>query len=64
MKKVTIYEFQLKEILEALRITKRIRGEGEVESAYDRVVNQAYRYAENALNGDKDIRVSFGKNKV
>lgn len=65
MKEIIIYEFQLKEIIEALRITKRITKEKNLpETAYDRIVNNAYQYAQNALENKKDVLVSFGKNQI
>ena len=65
MKEIIIYEFQLKEIIEALRITKRITKEKKLpETAYDRIVNNAFQYAQNALENKKDVLVSFGKNQI
>lgn len=65
MKEIIIYEFQLKEIYEALRLTKKISNEMKpesVETAYDRVVNNAYMYAKNAMKDERDNIVRFGKN--
>lgn len=62
MKEIVIYEFQLKEILEALRLTKRIHETSQDQTAFDRTVNQAYKYAENAIANKKETVVRFGKN--
>ena len=58
MKEVIIYEYQLKEIIDALRLSANINGCWTKETAYCRTVMQAYQFAENALNGEKDKRVS------
>lgn len=50
MEEITIYRFQLESIKEALRVTANI---------HDRMVRQAEKYAENALNGEKDIEVYY-----
>lgn len=61
MKEITIYEFQLKRILEALRITSNIHKSNEGATSHDRQVRQAYQYAKNALNGEKDKVVDYMK---
>jgi len=64
MEEKTIYKFQLETILEALRLTKNICVNGkDVETSFDRQVKQAYLFAENALNDDKDKRVKYIGNK-
>lgn len=62
MEEITIYKFQLEGILEALRVTSNIHNSRNGETAHDRMVRDAYLYAENALNGKKDTTVRFGKN--
>lgn len=61
MKEIVIYEFQLKTIIEALRITSNIHKSHKGETCHDRQVRQAYQYAQNALNGEKDIEVNYMK---
>lgn len=61
MKEITIYEFQLETILEALRITSNIHGSHKGKTCHDRQVRQAYQYAKNALEGKKDIQVNYMK---
>ncbi|MEO8934676.1 MAG: hypothetical protein ABI295_10235 [Xanthomarina sp.] len=64
MEEVTIYEFQLKTIIEALRLTKNIYvNNKDGETCYDRQVKQAYLFAENALKGEKDKKVNYMGNK-
>ena len=65
MEEITIYEFQLKTIIEALRLTKNIyvNNKDVAETCYDRQVKQAYLFAENALKGEKDKRVEYMGNK-
>ena len=62
MEEVIIYKFQLKAIKEALRITANIHNSRnkskEGRTCHDRMVTQAERYAENALNGNIDLIVS------
>lgn len=60
MEEITIYKFQLENILEALRLTSQIHNSTELETSFDRQVRHAYQYAKNALNGEKDIRVPYG----
>ena len=63
MEEITIYKFQLEAIKEALRITANIhdsrnkRKDG--ETCHDRMVRQAEKYAENALEGKKDVEVRY-----
>lgn len=63
MKEIIIYEFQLKSIKEALRVTANIhdsRNKAKVgETCHDRMVRQAEEYAKNALEGNKDITVRY-----
>ncbi len=62
MEEITIYKFQLEEIIEALRITSNIHQSSKGVTCHDRQVRDAYMYAKNALEGKKDITVRFGKN--
>ena len=59
MKEIVIYEFQLKSIVEALRLTNNLHECSKGETSFDRQVRQAYEYAKNALNGEKDITVNY-----
>jgi hypothetical protein len=63
MEEITIHKFQLKEIAEALRITANIHNSRdknkEGETCHDRMVRQAEQYANNALNGEKDVKVDY-----
>ena len=59
MEEITIYKFQLETIIEALRLTSRIHNSKEGKTCYDRQVRQAYEFAKNALNGEKDKRVKY-----
>lgn len=59
MEEITIYKFQLETILEALRITSNIHNCTKGETSHDRQVRQAYQFAKNALNGEKDIVVPY-----
>ena len=65
MKKIEIYEFQLKTIKDALRLTANIYKCRKGETCFDRQVRQAEKYSVNALNGEIDIRVNYitGKNE-
>lgn len=54
MKEVIIYEYQLKEIIDALRLSANINGCWTKESAYARTLMLAYQYANNAIEGQKD----------
>lgn len=60
MKKLEIYEFQLKAIKEALRVTANIHGSRKPITCHDRMVKQAEQYAENALKGEIDTIVRYG----
>ncbi len=62
MEEITIYKFQLENILEALRVTSNIHDSRLRETAHDRMVRDAYQYAKNALDGKKETEVRFGKN--
>lgn len=59
MTEISIYKFQLETILEALRITSNIHESHKGETCHDRQVRQAYEYAKNALNNDKDKIVRY-----
>jgi len=45
MEEITIYKFQLKTIIEALRITSQIHNSSKGITCHDRQVRQAYEYA-------------------
>lgn len=59
MEEITIYNFQLKTIVEALRLTSNMHESNKGLTCYDRQINQAYEYAKNALNNEKDIIVKY-----
>lgn len=63
MKKIEIYEFQLKNIQDALRVTANIHGSRdknkEGRTCHDRMVTQAEKYADNAMDGKIDERVKY-----
>jgi hypothetical protein len=59
MKEIVIYEYQLKAILEALRTTSNIHHSTKGVTCHDRMVRQAYKFTENALNGDYKTEVSY-----
>jgi hypothetical protein len=59
MKEKTIYEYQLKIIVDALRLTSRIHESSKGETCYDRQVRQAYEFAKNALANEKDKEVKY-----
>lgn len=59
MEEITIYQFQLETIIEALRLTSNYNESSKGETCYDRQVRQAYKYAQNALAGKKDERVPY-----
>ena len=65
MEEITIYKFQLENIIEALRITSNIHESRKGKTSHDRQVRSALQYAKNALNGDKDVQVEYmtGLNK-
>ena len=63
MEEITIYKFQLEAIKEALRVTANIHDSRNKnkkgETCHDRMVRQAEKYAENALEGKKDVEVRY-----
>ena len=59
MREIIIYEYQLKIIIEALRITSNIHNSSEKKTCHDRQVTQAYELAQNALNGQIDKPVKY-----
>ena len=59
MEEITIYKFQLKTIINALRITSNIHNSSEGKTCHDRQVKQALQFAKNALNGTKDTVVKY-----
>jgi len=59
MKKVEIYEFQLKEIQDALRLTANIYKCRKKKTCWDRTVTQAEQYANNALEEKIDKIVPY-----
>lgn len=59
MKEIIIYEFQLKNIIDALRITSNIHNSSKGETSHDRQVRQALEQAKNALAGEKDKEVKY-----
>lgn len=59
MKVIEIYEFQLKTIIDSLRLTSNIYDSGDGDTAYDRGFRQAKAYANNALEGKKDKPVKY-----
>jgi hypothetical protein len=59
MEEITIYKFQLKTIIEALRITSQIHNSSKGITCHDRQVRQAYEYAKNALENKKDVKVRY-----
>lgn len=59
MEEITIYKFQLESILEALRVTANIHHSRDGKTCHDRMVRQAEKYAQNALNGNKDEIVNY-----
>ena len=64
MEEVTIYRFQLEAIAEALRLTSNIHHCRQGKTCHDRVVRQADEYANNALKGNKDLRVNYATGKT
>lgn len=60
MKEIIIYEFQLNEIINALRMTSNIHNCSAKETCHDRVVTKAMKMAQNALDGKKDEHVPHG----
>ncbi len=63
MEEITIYKFQLQNIIDALRITSNLHHCSEGKTSYDRQVRQAYEQAKNAMNVSKDIQVPYTKLK-
>jgi len=59
MNEIVIYEFQLKVIIEALRLTNNLHESSKGKTCFDRQVRQAYKYAENVLAGKKDEFVQY-----
>lgn len=63
MEEITIYKFQLEAIKEALRVTANIHESRnkakESRTCHDRMVAQAEQYANNALEGKKDVEVRY-----
>lgn len=59
MEEIIIYKFQLETIIEALRITSNIHNSKAGKTAFDRQVRQAYEYAKNALEDEKDKKVPY-----
>jgi hypothetical protein len=59
MKEIVIYEYQLKAILDALQTTSRIHNCTKGVTCHDRMVRQAYKFAENALKGEHKTEVSY-----
>ncbi len=63
MEEITIYRFQLEAIKEALRVTANIHKSRnkakEGRTCHDRMVAQAEQYANNALEGKKDVEVRY-----
>lgn len=59
MEEITIYKFQLETIIEALRITSNIHNSTKGITCHDRQVRQAYEFAKNALEKQKDKRVYY-----
>jgi hypothetical protein len=65
MEEITMYKFQLENIIEALRITSNIHNSSTLQTSHDRQVRSALQYAKNALSGKKDVEVNYmtGLNK-
>ena len=63
MEEITIYKFQLEAISEALRVTANIHKSrdrmNKDRTCHDRMVSQAEHYAKNALEGKKEVEVSY-----
>lgn len=62
MEEKTIYEFQLKHIIDVLDRVSRIHGCSQLTCCFDRDVIQARKYSENALAGKKEEHVQRGVN--
>ena len=59
MEEITIYKYQLENIIDALRITSRMHNSNEGLTCHDRQVRSALQYAKNALKGEKDTEVNY-----
>lgn len=59
MKEITIYEFQLDTIIEALRVTSNIHKSQQGITCHDRQVRQALQYAKNAKENLIDVQVNY-----
>lgn len=59
MEEIVIYKFQLEAIKEALRIAANVLDYRTKTTCLDRIVTQAEKYAENALNGNKEQKVNY-----
>lgn len=59
MKEVTIYQYQLQVIIDALRLTSNIHDSEKGDTSFDRQVRQALEFARNAIEGNKDTKVSY-----
>lgn len=57
MKKIELYEFQAKTILNALRLASKALDSTWKETCADRDIMQALGFIENAINGEIDKRV-------
>jgi hypothetical protein len=64
MEEVTIYKFQLKKIQDALRMTSNVHKCSACKTCFDRNVNLAKKYAENALDGNKEYKVDYATGEV
>ena len=64
MKEITIYEYQLKVIHDALRLTCNLHNSQEGKTSFDRQVRQAFEFANNALKGDYKATVSYTTGKT
>ena len=61
MEEITIYKFQLETIKEALRLIANTYNCKNQETCLDRIVMQAEKYAENALNNLKSETVLYNR---
>ncbi len=59
MEEITIYKYQLEEIIEAFRLTNNIYHTRDKKTCYDRIVTRAEQYAQNAIEGKKDRKVGY-----
>lgn len=57
MKELTIYKFQLEQIIEALRLTSLLNNCQRKTSCYDRQVVRAMLYAKNVMEGKKEKEI-------